>query len=89
MTLDLETCIDNCIDTEETTTKVKKVRNKSTTGGIRKAGRPYKRMSDDKLKTYVIQLRDRVEVVETKFKLYSQRLKKYLAEEEIRRETPT
>ena len=67
----------------------KKNRTKGVSSGIRKVGRPYKRMAQDKLVAYISQLQDRVDVAETKYKLYAQRLKKYTTEQAFRTDEVT
>jgi hypothetical protein len=76
---DFEVNLETSMDTESEVAgpsvkaQTKRIRVKSDS--IRKAGRPYKKLSDDKLKAYVTQLQERVEVAETKYKLYAQDLR--------------
>jgi signal peptidase I len=87
-TFDFETQLAQEMGTEGDTNvvpKQKRVRSKIGSG-IRKIGRPYRKMENAKLNAYIIQMQDRVEVAETKYKLYAQRLKKYITEQEFREE---
>lgn len=83
--MESETPLVSTQTTKKATKKPRTQRN-GPTSTIRKAGRPYKRMAAEKLTAYITQLQDRVDVAETKYKLYCQRLKKYTTEQAYRDE---